>query len=222
MKLAQKQIFSFLSLVSMALLLSACNPGDKSSTRSSTYYNPNYPGVGINTNNMGANCGAGQATYGRVYDPTGYGNNFEYNVKDLVSAGENPNILGSIEGGANANTGVLMQLTVRANAASVIVEQTKLKLSIWDSNVGQLDSSGKQIKAYDITFDRASAGSLQANGKMVLTFKDKYGEVTLDGNLNQQSFSGQVSFRNYTSWDGSSPASGSLGAFTISRCAIGL
>lgn len=202
------------------IMLAACDQGNKNTTRASAPVRVLTPtGLGVNT----VNCTAtGQSSKGRIFDQS-YSGMFENNVKDFVSATLNPAELGSIDGSAYGNTGVIFQMTLKSSTAGQIaLDQSSAKISIYDSYVGQLDSNGQQIRPYDISFDKASAGNFTNAGNSTVTFKDQFGEVTFTGTLNSSSFTGTVTFKNYTSWDGGGGVTGTLGTFQIARCAIGL
>lgn len=219
-KTSLKTLFGVI-LSGAMVMLAACDQSSNNSPRaaSTTVRVATPTALAVST----VNCTAtGQSTNGRIYDSS-YSGMFENNVKDFVSATINPDELGSIDGSAYSNTGVTFQMTVKANTSGQItLDQSTASISIYDSYVGQLDASGRQIRPYVITFDKASAGSFATAGNSTITFKDQYGEVTFTGTLNTTAFTGTVTFKNYSSLDGSGAIAGTLGSFQIARCAIGL
>lgn len=214
-----------LFVAATSVLMFGCEP-NKNSTRSSTNKtNVGVSNVSIVTNSMCTNNTA-NSRIGVVFDPSGgYTNDFEYAVKEFASSNIMPNELGTISGNRNDTmTGVRFEATLKASATGEVdLAQAKLKITIYDSFVGQIDSSGRKIQAYFVSFDRAASGKIDMNGGLsTIVFKDNYGEVTLEGRLNQSIFNGIMRFKNYTAVDGGAPGVGDLGAFEISRCGIGL
>ena len=82
-----------------------------------------------------------------------------------------------------------------------------------------LQSSGTE--PIPVSIEAASEGQFNPQtGVGYVVYKDQYGEVRLDGRYDAQNFSGTVSYKNYVSFNSSTPAQGQLGQFLIARCAI--
>ena len=99
--------------------------------------------------------------------------------------------------------------------SEVVTGSSNLKILIYDEYVGQTDSNGKTVDAYPIQFSSASHGSMQ-NGTLTVTFKDSYGEITLSGTVNSQTYQGRMDFVNYKSYTGDTAnRSGTLGNIEV-------
>lgn len=203
-------------LVAMTALVACSKSNDSRPARA----NGN---VGVSGGGSSSTCTtAGQAT-GRVYDNGVSGTSFEQRVKGLLSASVDPQYFGTISGNGNdAQTGVTIEGRLRYDSnGNILLDQTNLKLIVTDSYVGQKDSNGATIQAYPIQFSTASSGNMNLSTKtFTVLFKDSYGEVTVTGTVNGSVVSGSISYNNYVSYDNSTPASGSLGAYQIATCGL--
>jgi len=176
-----------------------------------------------NTNTMsGTTC---STAIGRVYDSSSVSSSqtFEQRVKALLSASANPTSFGTIDGSQTATqTCVMMEGRLNYDSSgNVNASLSTLKLTIYDSYVGQKDTSGNTITPSVITFSSASSGQVDVNGKsFTLKFSDSYGEIDLTGNFAQTTTTGTMSFQNTTSFDQSASSSGVLGAFSIGTSAF--
>ncbi len=181
------------------------------------------PALGVAGNT--STCGTGQQSVGRIYEANNIDSTstFEQRVKGLISATVDPQYFGTISGNGNdAQSGVTIEGRLRYDGnGSVLLDQSNLKITIYDSYVGQKDSSGNAVQAYPINFNTASAGTMNLQTKVfTLQFKDTYGEVTLNGTVNASTVTGTVSYQNYTSYKGGQAAAGNLGTFTIATCGL--
>lgn len=168
-------------------------------------------------------CTNVQQSSGRVYEnnATGSAYTFEQRVKGLIAATVDPQYFGTISGDPNeAQSGVTLEGRLRYDASGkVLLDQTNLKLTVYDSFVGQKDSSGTTIQPFPINFNAASAGTMNlATKQFTLQFKDSYGEVNLTGVVNGATVTGTISYQNYTNYNGSQGSGSILGAFTIATC----
>ncbi len=208
-----------LSLVSV--LMVACNPKKNTTVRSATgVRTTGSPIVGGLTNT----CTQGQFQIGTIYDsgnqqPDLYNSGtYEQRVKSFLSATVNPQEVGQISGAQWENTGVRFQGVIKLDAAGKVqLAASKLIIKVYDSYV--LQSTG--VEPIPVSIEAASEGQFNPQtGVGYVVYKDQYGEVRLDGRYDAQNFSGTVSYRNYVSYNSSTPAQGQLGQFLIARCAI--
>ncbi len=169
-----------------------------------------------------------QGQWGEVYvDPTESNLSlFQKSVEYLVSATMDPQLLGQVSGRSRDNTGVRFQGFVDTQAnGSINLQNTSLRLVIWDDLVGKTAEDGKTINEISITFGSAASGSIQGN-TIHLLFKDEvppeqqYGEIRLDGTFQADAFRGTIGFTNYkNAVPGEQPHSANpMGNFIISTC----
>ena len=98
-------------------------------------------------------------------------------------------------------------------------QQSVLHIEIWDSKAGQMRSDGSvnpQVKVH-IGADQAgfvSASGYVQNGQVNLTFSDKTGSVYMQGAVQGQTFSGNISFSNASNGNQVIP----LGRFQVATC----
>lgn len=203
--------------------LASCNQNRNRSNKAQTV-SP-YSNVG----QIGATqvCTDASQRIGSIYTQSstqlmGTGESLEMNVKSFVSASMNPNDIGSMSNGDRDNTGVRIEGTIRVDGSRNVTSGSRMTIKIYDSYVGQYDASGKQITPFEIYFDQVVSGQVDANGRATVTFRDNYGQVTFEGTINQNLWSGTVTYVNSVSYDGSAPTRGTLGQFYIARCGVGL
>ncbi|AHI06140.1 hypothetical protein BDW_08200 [Bdellovibrio bacteriovorus W] len=204
-------------LLFVALGLSACAKKEGSATRVAGRSNgaapiPNTPNT----------CSQGQSNVGKIYG-TSY--NFENDVKGFVSATLSPDQLGQIGYDINSPTGIDLYGSFQFDSNGQIVAQnTNVKIRIFDSYAVAYNGQPAMVQPYQISAEQAYSGSIQRSGSMSsfnVTFKDEYGEFTFSGNVNQSGIAnGTVTYRNYVAVSGYSPASGTLGQFTMYACAL--
>ena len=208
-----------------ALFLVACPK--KSSPTVTTVANPN--GVVPDRNTPAAvaianTCAQNQFPIGTIFDsgsqqPSLYNTGtYESRVKSFLSATVNPQEIGQISGAQWENTGVRFQGVIKLDTAgNVIAAQSKIIITVYDSYLFQSTTA----QPIPVRIDTAAEGKFDPQtGVGYIVYKDKYGEVRLDGRFDAQSFGGTVSYKNYVSFDNSNPAQGQIGQFLIARCAI--
>ncbi|WP_413287549.1 hypothetical protein [Bdellovibrio sp. HCB337] len=191
----------------------------------------NLSGRGVNNGGIvggsgnAPNCSTSQQSIGRVFESnaSGSGYTFEQRAKGLLSATVDPQFFGTINGSQNntSQSGITLEGRLRYDTnGNVILDQTNMKLLIYDSFVGQTDSSGKTIQPYPINFFAATAGTMNlATKQFTVQFKDSDGDITITGTVNGATVTGSISYQNFKSYNGSTPAAGVLGAFSIPTCA---
>jgi hypothetical protein len=212
------QIRKIMTILVAVAALSACSKKEDSGVTARA-------GVGaLGVNSNVSTCTSTQQSIGRVYENNASGSSysFEQRAKGLLSATLNPEVFGTISGNPNeAQSGVTIEGRLRYDAnGAVILEQSNLRLTIYDSYVGQKDSSGAAIQPYPINFNAASSGTVNVSTKQfTVLFKDTYGEVTVTGTVNNSTVVGSISYTNYSSYNGGQGASAVLGGFTINTCA---
>lgn len=209
---AQKIVLALLVVFS----LSACN---QKKSGGSGRLNPGQAGP-LNT----AQCSSADQAIGRVFESSVAGSNvpFEQRVKGLLAATVNPQYFGTISGnGQSAQNGVTLEGRLQYNPQSgaVVLEQTNLRLTIYDSFVGQADEGGSPIQPYVINFETATSGTVNvATNQFTLQFGDQYGSVSVTGQMAGTTVTGTISYQNTTNFDGSAGYGGTLGDFSISTC----
>lgn len=203
------------------LTLVGCKPPSKSGVRSytATTRSDVVAGNGVIQNN----CQAGQSSLGAIYDSTGYSNgstqSFEERVKLFLSATVVSSEIGTISNGYNDSTGVRFQGAIKLDSTGrVVLNQSKIAIKVYDSFVAQ-DSS---ISPIPVNINAASSGQFNLQtGVGYVVFKDQYGEIRLEGKIDSQYFSGNVSYTNLqTVNEGASAAAGYLGQFYIASCGM--
>lgn len=185
---------------------------------------PGRGGVGVlGVSGNTPTCATTQQAVGRVYENNSSGSSytFEQRVKGLIAATVDPQYFGTISGSANdAQSGVTMEGRLRYDGnGTVLLDQTNLRLTIYDSLVGQLDSSGKTIEPFTINFNTATSGTVNlATKQFTILFADDVGEVTVTGSINNSTVNGTISYKNYKNFNSAQGSSAVLGAFTIATC----
>jgi len=169
-------------------------------------------------------CAPTQQSVGRVYENNASGSSytFEQRAKGLIAATVDPQNFGTISGDPNdAQNGITIEGRLRYDAnGAVILDQTNMRLMVYDSYVGQKDSSGTPIQPYPINFNAATSGTVNVSTKQfTVLFKDSYGEVTVTGTINNSTVVGTISYANTTNFNGGQGSSAVLGGFTINTCA---
>lgn len=151
---------------------------------------------------------------------------FEDRAKALLSASIMPQDIGMISGQMGASTGIRFTGSVKLDqAGNVVATNSKITFSFYDSIWLQEYSYNSAARGIDLAFDATKTGhtiqgqfNLQT-GIGALTAKDAFGEIRLEGKIDAQNFSGLVKWQNSVSVIGS-PTKGTLGSFTIPRCAL--
>jgi|GEM_PF-2577338 len=188
-----------LILVAIVLTMGACAK-KKSANRASRSNNPTTqvaPGVGSTT--------CAQNLWGRVFSQSLTGDQFTQGLKAFTENSE----IGFVDSSYNSTpTGVDLQMSAVFSGNQFNAAQSKILLRIFDSNAASLG------RLEDISLN-GQAGQVLGNGAFQATYIDPYGTVTVKGQRDAQNMIyGQITFQN------NSGASGSLGEFHISNCAL--
>ncbi len=221
-KLNQNFIHSGFLLLSL-LVLTAC-PQKNENKESVRMRDPRSQ---TNSNIPGGSAIPGQPNSGRAqgYVQLSYGIGA---VQAFVSASIDPNSLGNI--GNAPNTGILFEGDVVApgllqslqTGAPVNIDRSSwFGVLIYDDLVGRPDSTGQATPPISVFVGPqkggVASGQIQG-GRAQIVFQDSYGAIILVGQINQQTFEGEIQFQNSTSVVGGQPASGTLGHFQIATC----
>ena len=224
MKAKQSSLLDFSLVVVLLLLLSACAPSEKSFQVKST-------GVGVvsgsdtvvsSSQYLGCNSSVSES-FGRVYGGSSVSSEavFTQQVKDFVSSFLSPNAVGTVSPLLGASTGIELSGHLSFDNQGLIkVESSDLSLMIYDSHVGQIDSStGKAIQPIPVLLSKPSEGRWnRTTGQFSVKFTDKYGDVVIAGNIQKGTTSGEIRYSNKLAVDGGSAKSGTLGVFYIYSC----
>lgn len=193
--------------------LMACGRGNNNGM---TVRNANGAGL-TSPNGSLVSGGSCYGSKGRIFDAASSAH-FEQRVKGLVSATVNPAEFGIIESSATATkTCVALEGRLSFDSTGTVdLNQSTLKIIIYDSYVGQKNINGESIEAYVIQFSAASAGQINLSNKnFSLQFKDEYGEIQLTGVVTSTTTTGSLSYQNYKSFDNGAAAASVLGDFSI-------
>jgi hypothetical protein len=212
-------------IVLLALsLLAACSP-KKSEVRAAVGTGTSATISGVTTGSCSGNAST-SAVDGNIFDNQN-SFNFENQVKALLSASTSSYDLGIINSSVSPGTGVTFAGLVKLDASGVVLgAQSKVVITIKDSIWANNKIDGNLIT---LKFDSATTATAKptisgqfnpTSGDGYLSLKDSFGEVRFEGRIDAQNFSGTVKFQNTANVMGGQPASGTLGQFSIQRCAI--
>lgn len=214
---------SFLVMMIIGLL-SACAPSEKSFQVKSTGVAPGAGVVATGSSSQYLGCGSAvNESIGRVYGGSSNLSEtvFTQQVKDFVSSFLSPNAVGSVSPLLGSSTGIELSGHLSFDNQGVVkVESSDLSLMIYDSHVGQLDSStGKAIKPIPVLLNKPVEGRWdRSSGQFTVKFTDKYGDIIIAGTIQKGTTSGEIKYANKLAVDGGSPKSGTLGVFYIYSC----
>ncbi|MGE0764383.1 MAG: hypothetical protein AB7N80_13965, partial [Bdellovibrionales bacterium] len=147
---------------------------------------------------------------------------FNWNVHDFVAATMDPAQLGDVSGQSNASTGIRFwgyagtNTTINPNGsnnAQIIGTQSELRMVVWDSYAGYLDSQGELITEVPVHIRGNATGQVTGNSATI-RFQDQYGWIELHGTINSQYFRGTIFFDNTNGW------ANYLGEFSVPTCAF--
>lgn len=203
--------------IAVLLTMSACAKKDNSAVRVAG----RGTGTGVTQNNTTMNsCSNASMVWGKIFDTYG-GNQFESQVKGFVSATLDPQSLGSISGDINAPTGIDFNGSFQFDAQGKLVpSSSSASIKIVDSFVGQV-YEGQVIAPYVVEFTSAQEGTInRTTRQFTVKFKDNYGEIVFQGQYNNQTAEGTVTYTNYSAVSGYQPSSGALGSFRSYTCAL--
>ena len=160
---------------------------------------------------------------GWIYDD-GSGQ-FQSRLQSFVSVSLEPGDLGPVSGWDGSGSDVEVQMQARfTQQGQFIAQDSFLEITIYDSFVGQTDSStGEPIEPYVVSLEQASQGSYNSTtGQYQITYQDEYGSVLVEGSVQGSEFVGVVKFQNFVSWNGASGQSGVLGTIRVPSCSISI
>ncbi len=231
-----KRIFMVLTLILMALPIVNCAPkGDKKSSvrvgRTARGYSDavnagtrQVPSAGENYDGGQSSVGIGKSWGGVYIDQQNQWVNTDYlfneNVHDFVAAHMNPQDLGSVSGQMNATTGIRFWATASTgqpvnpngnNNISINGEGSELRIVIWDSYAGYIDSNGELITEVPVHIRGTAWGNVTGN-RAVIRFQDQYGWIELNGQFDSNYFQGTMFF------DNTNGAANYLGRFYVPTC----
>ncbi len=217
--LAQLKITA--GLLGLCLGLMACAPASMQANLANT-------SSGATVTQAAVSCSTKTDDLGLVYDEKKDGSSystlsFEQRVKGLVSATLDPSEIGSISGEKNfSRQYISMAGSFKFdNSGNLQVADTSVQLLINDSLVGTKDAQNVAIEPYSVGFSAATSGSIDRAAKTFkVIFQDSYGSITFQGTYDASMARGRVDYANTQAVSGSTPASGVLGAFYISTCAL--
>lgn len=203
-------------LVLMALSLSACGKKDDGSA-------VRVAGRGntVATNSVVPNnCGNTAMNWGKIYDPDASAQ-FENQVKSFVSATLDPQSLGTISGNINDKTGIDFRGTFQFDSqGKLVTTASSVTIKIFDSYVNQV-YNGQTIQPYVVEFTAAAEGMINRTTRQFqVRFKDSYGEIVFQGQVNNSTVEGTVYYQNYTAVAGYQATSGTLGSFKAYTCSL--
>lgn len=211
-------------LIALAATMSACQPKkDTVRGNSNPLYNA-YNGV-AGLGSINAVCSQGQTTQtlGAITDNTQPAT-FQSRVVALLTATMQPEEVGTVGATLGDTTGVrfkgTLYLDVNGNVAS---SSSNVNITVYDSIWYNDYMTNPSVDGIALNFSPSTGGSITgqfspSTGVGYFVVKDAYGEIRFDGTITSQTFSGNVTFRNYANVTGQANASGSLGQFQISTC----
>ncbi|MGZ3770127.1 MAG: hypothetical protein ACXVCP_17965 [Bdellovibrio sp.] len=171
-------------------------------------------------NGVPTTCTSDTQSWGKIFDPYA-SSQFEYQVKNFVSATLDPQSLGTISGNIYDSTGIDFQGSFKFDAqGNLVKESSTVLIKIVDSFVKQV-FEGQVVQPYVVEFKAADYGMINRNTRQFeVRFRDSYGDIVFKGNYNDQLAEGTVTYANNTAVDGYSPASGTLGNFRAYTCSL--
>ena len=170
---------------------------------------------------------AGISPNGVVYLPAGQQAAFTQVIADFVGAMMDPQYLGDVSVNASDSTGVVIggkvalsggtgSLRAAVGGQNQITNDSSVYIAIYDNRTGKRDANGVVIDPIGRFFNNAS-GVVSGNTAH-LQFQDDYGSLTLDGQFDQNQFSGTVHFDNDTIWDSSGQTHAGSLLFQVPTC----
>lgn len=216
------QKFSLLLILVSAF--TACQPKKDSVRGVSNPLNGTLNGI-TGLGSVATNCTQSQTTMGAIIDSMQPAT-FTDRVKALLTATMYPQDVGTVGASLSDTTGVRFTGTIYLDGSgNVNASSSNIKIVVYDS-IWLMDYNlNPSTEGIPLEFSASNGATLSGNfnvssGQGYLLMKDAYGEIRFDGTITSQTFSGNVTFRNYQNVTGQNAASGSLGQFTISSCGI--
>lgn len=208
----------------LAATISACQP-KKDTVRGQTnpLYNPINGVTGLG--NINATCvqGQSQQTLGAIIDNIQPAT-FQSRVVALLTATMMPEEVGTVGASLSDSTGVRFKGNIYLDAnGNVVSSSSSVTVTVYDSIWYNDYIINPSVEGIALNFSPSTGGSItgqfsNTTGVGYFLVKDSYGEIRFDGTITSQTFSGNVTFRNYANVTGQANTSGSLGQFQISTC----
>ncbi|MBC7743461.1 MAG: hypothetical protein H7061_14790 [Bdellovibrionaceae bacterium] len=219
-----------ISLLLLTLLAFACSPKKETGVRANTAGAAGITGVGPVVTSV---CAQAAAMGGAIvdaaqikYEPNDVMGTFEDRTKAFLTTTIAPERVGYINPQIIAGTGVSFKGVIKLEASgNVVGAQSKLTIEVRDSEYTRNLIYNRDEVPITVEFLSTNPGTVisgQFNaqtGIASINLKDNYGEVRFDGRIDAQNFSGTVTFINSVSVSGA-PMRGTIGSFSIPRCAL--
>lgn len=147
---------------------------------------------------------------------------YQYAVQGLVSAQMDENTLGFVSAQASGGTGVYLggrvMLNGNPNTGASVAQNSYVVVGVYDNLVGQTDpGTGQVVTPIQIILNRASGQVSGSNA--TIQFSDDVGNITLNGTINGQTFSGTLSYANRRNVNGGPGAAAyPMGYFQVPTC----
>lgn len=213
-----------LSLISCNYFLQSQQEEDPNYIPSQTYQkpvtNPNDP---TNSTTPGAKNTSswGIVKCNRIEDFQ----DFNLQVRRFLSTSENPNNLPGISctndrpggfffrGSITFKGDVKFSKSSNSSATFYVHENSYIEIHVTDGKNRPI------LKKPIELFSAPVAGQISPEGLAVLNFKDQKGEVSLEGEVGEEFFTGEFKYKNYTDWEGAATGfEGKIGPFKIRTC----
>ena len=168
-----------------------------------------------------ATCASGQTAVGRIYEPEpAYRPYFEPAVKIFLSTTMAQSQFGTIDPLGQGSNGVFLTPSLKFDSAgNIVVIDSSILIAVVDSRaILEKDT----VKPYEVQFKTAYSGNLNRNTReFTVVFSDQFGWIRLSGKYNDSYASGEVSFQNWSSVDGS-PINTTyrMGTFYVPTCGL--
>ena len=210
-----------LSLISCNYFLQNQQPKDPNHIPTQTYQkpvtNPNNP-TNPTTSGTKNPSSWGIVKCNRIEDFQA----FNLQVRQFLSTSENPNNLPGISCTNDHPGGFFFKGSIVFEGDAKF-SKSGTTLHVHESSYIEIhvtDGKNKPILKKPIElFAAPVAGKVSPEGLAVLNFKDSKGEVSLEGEVEEEFFTGKFKYKNYTTWEGAATGlSGTIGPFKIRTC----
>lgn len=217
-----RSIFSILFLSTVLLGTTACQSDKKRSPIK--YGDRDNRDDGYSDRSGGWESAPSGAEFGDVVGESGYESYFEETVIRFLTATTNPKDIGRISGYPDDDTGVRFWGQVDTGGLDPSDDNNielggrgELRILVFDSYAGTRSDEGEDIEPFQMYFRNLEDGYIDGN-YAVLHFADKYGAITLEGEFDEEIFTGTMSFENFRHYDDRTPESDVLGVFRVPTC----
>jgi hypothetical protein len=195
-----KRIFGF-AAAAVLMTLTACGSNSANHGGSTVARPP-----GANGTAYTASSGYGVVT----------GQGLQANIASMY--GTNASEIGDIASPPDGNTGVFFLGAVQTSSSilsggNVQASGGTLNFEVWDSFVGQIDSTGKQIPPITIGMTLVNATINPQNTSLVFQNQGQTAQFTFTGTYSQSTFQGQLTYAN-------NQGSITVGNFSVATCAF--